>query len=77
MAKKRRLNTGKKVREMRLALGGRRAVVEVMESGSVSSLKRWERRECAPISAHVKVVGDAYDMWLLMKKAVRRRFQKR
>ncbi|MBI4992475.1 MAG: hypothetical protein HZB99_04640 [Candidatus Harrisonbacteria bacterium] len=76
MPNRRRLNTGQKVREMRFALGGRRAVIEVMESGSVSSLKRWERRECSPISAHVKVVGDAYDMWLLMKKAVRKRLQR-
>ena len=56
----RKMNVGLKVREMRMELGGRRAVVREMRAASPSSLKRWERRECRPISAHVVLVNEAY-----------------
>ena len=72
-ARRRQLTTGEKVRKMRVGLGGRRAVVEVMASASVSSLKRWERRECSPIRAHVRDVSDAYRMLPRIQKLLRKR----
>lgn len=70
MAKRKRLDTAGKVRELRSLLGSRRVVVEVMGAGSVTSAKRWERRECRPIRAHVLVVNEAYVMAKRMSKAL-------
>lgn len=70
MAKRKRLDTAGKVRELRALLGSRRVVVEVMGAGSVTSAKRWERRECHPIRAHVLVVNEAYVMAKRMSKAL-------
>lgn len=73
---RRRLNLAGKVRETRLILGSRRAVVDVMDAGSVTSLKRWERRECMPLRAHVHLVNEAHEMARRMGKALKRRLKR-
>ncbi|MEK9170196.1 MAG: hypothetical protein AAB674_00945 [Patescibacteria group bacterium] len=57
---RRRLDIAGKVRELRNWLGGRRSVVRMMDAASPSSLKRWERRKCKPLRAHVRSVNEAY-----------------
>ena len=69
MAKQRRLDTMQKVRKMVRMLDGSEAVVKVMGCASVSSLRRWMKRECEPIQAHVQKVNEAYPMALRMEKA--------
>lgn len=60
MARRRKMSIPQKVRELRRLLGGRRAVVRVMKAASSSSLKRWERRECSPLKAHVHLVDETH-----------------
>lgn len=59
-----------KVRELRALLGSRRTVVHVMEAASMTSLKRWEKRECDPLQAHVRLVDETYVMAKRMSKAL-------
>ncbi len=66
--KKRKLDTGGKVQEMRIELGSRRAVVQWIGAASTSSTKRWERRECKPLRAHVLLVRDAHQRVKATKK---------
>ena len=68
--KRRKLNTARKIRELRRLLGGRRAVVRVMQAASSSSLKRWEGRECVPLRAHVHVVDETYQLARRMGKVM-------
>ncbi len=56
--KRRRKTFREKVVEMRVLLSGRKRVVEFMGAASVSSLKRWERRQCQPLAAHVQLVNS-------------------
>lgn len=70
MAKRRQLSVSGKVRELRCLLGSRRTVVQVMEAGSMTSLKRWERRECSPLRAHVRLVNETHAMAKRMGKAL-------
>lgn len=62
MKKRMRRNpdVAEKVRELKKLLGGRRVVVHYMRAASVSSLRRWEYRQCKPLRAHRHLVGDVY-----------------
>lgn len=62
MAQRRYLSTGEKVRELVRLFGSKGAVVQALGATSKSSLKRWVRRECKPLAAHVILVNDAYGM---------------
>ena len=51
-----------KVKELRISLGGRSAVVDAMKSASRTSLRRWENRQCSPLRAHVRLVNETYEI---------------
>ena len=68
--RRRKLDTCMKVRELRSLLGSRRTIVHVMEAGSMTSLKRWEKRECNPLRAHVRLVDETHAMARRMSKAL-------
>lgn len=76
MAKQRRLDTAGKVRKLRSLLGSRRTVTHVMGAASMTSLKRWERRDCVPLRAHVLLVNDTYLMAKRMSKALLSKLQR-
>lgn len=71
MSKKIKLGVAGKVRELRTLLGSRRTVVHVMGAASVTSLKRWERRECSPLLAHRKMVNQTYEDAKRMSRALK------
>ena len=76
----RKLDLARKVRELRNWLGGRKSVVRMMDAASPSSLKRWERRECKAIRAHVRSVNEmhvvARKMGRVLLKKLRRESEK-
>lgn len=74
MAKKLKLGVVGKVRELRTLLGSRRTVVHAMGAASVTSLRRWERRECSPILAHRKMVNETYENAKRMSRALKDKF---
>ena len=69
--KRRRKGVREKVVEMRVILGSRKEVVRFMEAASVSSLKRWERRQCNPLRAHHQLVYSKHREAKKVKKAVK------
>ncbi len=73
---RRKMGVSEKVRETRLILGSRRAVIDVMNAASVTSLKRWEGRECMPLRAHLHLVNEAHEMARRMGKVLRRRMKR-
>ncbi len=70
MAKRKKLSVSGKVRELRSLLGSRRTVVHVMEAASITSLKRWERKECSPLRAHMQLVNETHAMAKRMSRAL-------
>lgn len=76
MARRKNLDTAKKVRKLRSLLGSRRTVVHVMAAASMTSLKRWERRECTPLRAHVRLINETYVMANRMSKALLDKLQR-
>lgn len=72
--KTRKLGVSGKVQKLRISLGGRRKVVGVMKAASSSSLKRWEKKECNPLRAHVRLVNETYD--LARRMGMLKRFRK-
>jgi len=73
---RRKLTISEKVRETRVILGSRRAMVDVMDAASVTSLKRWEGRECVPLRAHALLVNEAHNMARRMGKVLKRRMKR-
>ena len=71
-----RRGMAQKVQELRRLLGGRRSVVRVMKAASSSSLKRWERKECSPLRAHVKLVNETYSLARRMGKEMLRKLRR-
>ena len=67
MAQRRKLSHYQKVRELVSVLGSRKAVVKFMDAASKSSLKRWTRRDCEPLRAHILLVNQAHNMVRKMK----------
>ena len=70
MANGKRSGIVQKVRELRRLLGGRRAVVGELEATSVSSLKRWEKRECMPLRAHRWLVNEKYPVIVRIEQLI-------
>lgn len=62
-----------KVRELRVLLGGRSAVVDAMKSASKTSLGRWESRQCSPLRAHVRIVNETYEIAQRMETMLKKR----
>jgi len=73
---RRRRSVSQKVREMVRVFGGKRATVRVMGAASSSSLKRWERKECSPLRAHVKLVDETYSLARRMGKVMLRKLRR-
>ena len=71
MARKKRLSTSQKVREIVRILGGKKPTIREMKAASASSLKRWMNRECQPIQAHVHLIDDTHKKTAMLKKVLK------
>ena len=76
MTRRKNLDTSRKVVRLRSLLGSRRTVVHVMGAASMTSLKRWEQRECVPLRAHVRLINETYTMAKRMSKALLSKLQR-
>lgn len=75
--KKSRLGIPGKVRKLRESLGGRKAVVRAMKSASKTSLRRWEKQECEPLRAHIRLVNETYEIARRMGMLKKQRDEKK